>query len=144
MSIDQLPALNAALNAVAAVLLVTGWVMIKRKRITAHRNCMIAAFAVSAVFLVSYVAHKIGVRGVHTPYNGEGLIKTAYLVMLISHILLAMAVPVLAIIMIRLGLKGRIDKHRKLGRIALPIWMYVSVTGVLIYFVLYHWNPVTP
>ena len=140
MSIDQLPAVNAALNAVAAVLLVTGWIMIKRKRIAAHRRCMIAAFAVSAVFLMTYVAHKIGVRGVHTPYNREGLIKTAYTVMLISHILLAMAVPVLAIIMIRLGLKGRIDKHRKLGRVALPIWMYVSVTGVLIYFMLYHWN----
>jgi len=141
MSIDQLPAVNATLNAVAAVLLTTGWIIIKQQRVTAHRNCMIAAFAVSAVFLITYVAHKIGVRGVHTPYNGEGVIKIAYTVMLISHILLAMAVPVLAIIMIRLGIKGRLETHRRLGRVALPIWMYVSVTGVLIYMMLYHWNP---
>ena len=141
MDLSFLPAVNATLNAIAGVLLVIGYVLIRRGQQKAHRNCMIAAFAVSTVFLICYVAHKIYMGGVHTPYNGNGVIKTLYTIMLISHIILAMTVPVLAIIMIRLGLKGRLDKHRRLGRVALPIWLYVSVTGVLIYMMLYHWNP---
>lgn len=136
-----LPDVNAALNGLATVLLLAGFVLIRQGRKKAHRNCMIAAFAVSAAFLVCYVAHKIQVGGVHTPFGGQGVIKTLYLLMLVSHIILAMAVPVLAIVMIRLGLTGRYEKHRRLGRIALPIWLYVSVTGVLIYLMLYHWNP---
>lgn len=136
-----LPRINAGLNGLALILLVVGLVLVKRKQLAAHRSCMMAAFAVSAVFLVIYLADKVIKRGAHTPFNGEGWVKTAYYVMLFSHILLAVAVPVFAIMLIRHGLKGRIDQHRKLAKIAYPIWLYVSVTGVLIYFVLYEWNP---
>ena len=92
MSIHDLPALNAALNGLATVLLVVALVFIKQRRIAAHRATMLGAFGVSCVFLVFYVAHKIGVRGVHTPFGGEGAVRTAYYAMLISHILLAMAI----------------------------------------------------
>jgi putative membrane protein len=133
--------LNAALNATAFVLLVVGLVLIKQRRINAHRNVMISAFAVSAVFLVFYLLDKAIKRGVHTPYNGEGLIKSLYYVMLITHIILAAAVPVFAIWLIRLGLKRNDAKHRRIAHIAYPIWMYVSITGVLIYLMLYWFNP---
>jgi len=145
MDLSFLPTVNATLNGAAGVLLVTGYAMIRTKRVAAHKRCMIAAFAMSSLFLISYLTHyawRASVKGgMHTAYNGVGAIKTAYYTMLISHILLAMTVPVFAIWMIRLGLKQRLETHRKVGRIALPIWLYVSVTGVLIYLMLYHWNP---
>lgn len=139
-----MPALNASLNALAGVLLFVGLILIKQGRREAHRRCMLAAFLCSCVFLVCYVTHKILVRGVHTPLGADGLIKTAYLVMLVSHIILAIAVVPLALISIRRGLAERFDAHRRIARITWPIWMYVSVTGVLIYFMLYRWFPATP
>jgi uncharacterized membrane protein YozB (DUF420 family) len=102
---------------------------------------MLGAFGVSCVFLVFYVAHKIGVRGVHTPFGGEGAIRTAYYVMLISHILLAMAIVPLALVTLFRGLKRDDARHKKIARITWPIWFYVSVTGVLVYFMLYVWFP---
>jgi uncharacterized membrane protein YozB (DUF420 family) len=145
MDLSFLPAVNASLNALAGVLLVVAYVLIKQGRRDAHRNVMLAAFATSGLFLVCYVTHYVwraSVKGgVHTAYNGQGVIRTAYYLMLLTHILLAMVVPVAAVVLIGLGLKGRYEWHRRIGRVALPIWLYVSVTGVLIYFMLYHFNP---
>ena len=138
---SSLPPVNAALNAAALVLLAVGYRLIKQKRIDAHKRVMIAAFAVSGVFLVLYVAHKVWKHGVNTPYHGAQPVRGAYYAMLFSHILLAMTVPVYAIALIRLGLARRDAAHKKLARVALPIWIYVSVTGVLIYVMLYHLNP---
>lgn len=136
-----LPTLNAVLNAAAIVLLVRGRALVKRQEIDAHRRTMIAAFAVSAVFLVSYLLHKYLQGFTNTTLEAGPVLRTAYLAMLSSHVVLAMTVPVFAITLITLGLRGRIERHRRLARVAWPIWMYVSVTGVLIYLVLYPFNP---
>ena len=141
MTTSDLPALNATLNAFSTVFLTLGFIFIKRGQKIAHRNCMIAAVITSAIFLVFYVLHKILVRGVHTPFGGEGLIRTAYYVMLISHIILAMAIVPLVLITLNRGLKERWEHHKKIARWTWPIWMYVSVTGVLVYFMLYQWFP---
>ena len=138
---DSLPLVNACLNGLALVLLVVAVRFVKRGRIDAHKRTMIAAFVVSSVFLVFYLLHKGYKRGAHTPFNARGVILYAYYVMLVTHVALAMAVPVLAIWLIRLGLKRRDEKHRRIARFAYPIWLYVSVTGVVIYVVLYHLNP---
>ena len=102
---------------------------------------MLSAFAVSTLFLLLYVSHKISRNFENTSFNAEGLAKTAYLVLLASHVLLAMSVPVFAIWLIRLGLSEDRAKHRRVARVAWPIWMYVSITGVLIYLLLYPLNP---
>ncbi len=145
MDLSFLPTVNASLNGLATLLLVGGFVMIRLRRIVAHRFCMVAAFSVSVLFLVLYVVHKVwkatAGTGLHTTFNREGLVKLLYLAMLFSHLVLAMAVPFLAIWMIRLGMRRQDAQHRRLARVALPIWLYVSVTGVLIYVMLYHLNP---
>jgi len=141
VDLSFLPAVNASLNAVATVLLVRGRLLIRAGRVDAHRRTMLAAFAVSALFLALYLAHKASRAFENTTLHVEGALKTAYLVFLASHVLLAMTVPVFAIVLIRHGLAGRIDRHRRLARIAWPIWMYVSVTGVALYWILYHLNP---
>ncbi len=105
---------------------------------------MIAAFGISCLFLTLYIIHKVWRDFEHTPFNGEGAAKLAYLLILFSHLALAVTVPVLAIAMIRLGLRGRLDAHRRLAKLAWPVWMYVSVTGVVIYVMLYHLNPSAP
>lgn len=137
MNPAMLPTINAALNALSAALLVIGLVLVKRKKLDAHQRCMIGAFVVSCVFLVFYVADKIIKGGTHQPFRGPETLKPAYLLMLASHVLLAMAVPVLAVLLIRLGLTGRLDAHRRLARFAWPIWMYVSVTGIAVYLILW-------
>lgn len=137
-----LPTLNAALNALAAALLVVGRRLARAGRLDAHRRVMISAFAVSSVFLASYLLHKWAREFENTTFHATGAAKTAYLVLLASHVLLAAAVPVLALVLIRWGLRGERERHRRLARIAWPIWMYVSVTGVVIYVLLYHLNPV--
>jgi len=139
-----MPALNAALNGAATILLLAGFACIRRKRVVAHRACMTAALGVSAVFLASYVTHKILVGGAHTPFGGEGAIAWVYYVMLVTHILLAMAIVPLALATFGLALKGRFERHRKWARWTFPIWLYVSVTGVLVYFFLYVWFPHAP
>ena len=141
MSSSDLPAVNAALNGMSTVLLVLGLVFILRRRPEAHRRCMLGAFAVSCVFLVSYVAHKILVHGVHTRLGAEGPIRTVYYVMLFTHIVLAAAIVPLALVTISRALRERFDAHRRIARWTWPVWMYVSVTGVLIYFMLYRWFP---
>ncbi len=142
MDLSTLPALNATLNATAAALLIWGRSLIRRGRIDAHRRVMLSAFGVSSLFLVLYVAHKASRSFENTPFHAEGIVKVVYLAVLLTHVTLAMTVPVLAILLIRLGLRGRIDRHRRLARVAWPIWIYVSVTGVAIYFALYHFNPI--
>lgn len=144
MDLSFLPAVNASLNGLAFILLVVGMLQIKRGNITAHRNTMIAAFVVSCLFLVSYLTHygwRVSMTNEsHTEFHGPKWARMFYFGMLISHILLAMAVPVLAIITIRLGLKRQDARHRRIAKFTLPIWLYVSITGVLIYLMLYHLN----
>jgi uncharacterized membrane protein YozB (DUF420 family) len=142
MTVNDLPTLNATLNGIAAVLLLLGFICIKQGKKIAHRNFMITAFVTSCVFLVSYVTHKVLIKGVHTKFGGEGYIRTFYYAMLISHILLAMAIVPLALVTMNRALKERYELHKQIARWTWPIWMYVSVTGVLVYFFLYHWYPV--
>jgi uncharacterized membrane protein YozB (DUF420 family) len=148
VDLSFLPAVNATLNGFAFVLLVAGMICIKRKMIDAHRNLMIAAFVTSCVFLVSYVTHYVWrasvIGGAHTRFTAGGFLGAIYYPMLLSHILLAITVPVLAIFTIRLGLKRLDTRHRRLAKITLPIWLYVSITGVLIYIMLYHFNTPVP
>ena len=141
MKVSDLPALNATLNGVAAVLLLLGFVFIRQGRREAHRRCMLGAFAVSFVFLISYVLHKVLVHGVHTRLGAEGMVRTLYYGMLASHIVLAAAIVPLALLTISRAWRERFDAHRRLARWTWPLWMYVSVTGVLIYFMLYRWFP---
>jgi uncharacterized membrane protein YozB (DUF420 family) len=141
MTIHDIPALNASLNAVATVLITAGFIFIKTGRKEAHRKVMTAAMVVSAAFLVGYVTHKILIRGVHTPFGGEGLIRTVYYTMLISHIILAISIAYLVPRTFLFALRGDIVRHQAWAKWTFPIWYYVSVTGVLVYFFLYQWWP---
>ncbi|NQW46892.1 MAG: DUF420 domain-containing protein [Planctomycetes bacterium] len=134
-----LPGINAFLNSVATVLLAAGWIFIRLGNWRAHRATMIAAFAVSTLFLACYLTYHAIVG--HVPFTGQGGVRVAYFTILITHILLAVTVPVLAIAMFVLAAQGRWTAHRRLGKIAMPIWLYVSVTGVVIYLMLYHFYP---
>ena len=135
--IEQLPHLNATLNATAFLLLVRGIWLIRRGRERAHKRTMLAAFLVSALFLVSYLVYHTNATHHPLPQSVQGVFRIAYLSMLASHIVLAACVPILAIATIYLGLKDRRSAHRRLARITFPIWAYVSVTGVAVYIVLY-------
>ncbi|MBC2607622.1 DUF420 domain-containing protein [Pelagicoccus albus] len=139
MEISDIPALNAALNAVATVLILAGVTSIKMGKESLHRFFMGASLIVSALFLIGYVYHKYKVQGVHTPFGGEGFIAYVYYAMLISHIILAASIPVLVLRTAYLGIKDRRALHVKWARFTYPIWLYVSVTGVLVYFFLYVW-----
>jgi uncharacterized membrane protein YozB (DUF420 family) len=134
--IHPLATTNAVLNSLATVLLVAGWVFIRRGQWRAHRAAMVAAFATSAVFLVSYLVYHYleGSR----KYAGPESLRLVYYVILLTHVVLAAAVPFLALRMFFLAWKGRWEAHRRLGRWTMPIWLYVSVTGVVIYAMLYH------
>ena len=135
MSVTALPTLNAFLNGTCAVLLATGFVLVRRRRVTAHRACMTAAFAVSVVFLTSYLVYHAQVGSV--PFPGQGWIRPVYFSILISHTVLAVLVPPLAATTLVLALRGSYARHRRVARWTLPIWLYVSVTGVLVYWMLY-------
>ena len=141
MDFSVLPPINASLNGVSTVLLVVGRRLARRGEIARHRLVMVTAFGVSSLFLLLYVVHKVSRNFENTTFNAHGWPKTAYLVLLGSHVLLAMTVPFIAIALIRLGLRDERERHRRLARIGWPIWMYVSVTGVLIYLLLYQLNP---
>jgi uncharacterized membrane protein YozB (DUF420 family) len=136
VSVHDLPTLNAILNGTAAVLLICGWLLIGRRRVAAHRRVMIAAFCVSVAFLISYVVYHAQIGSRH--YEGTGLLRPLYYSILLTHTLLAAAVPVLAIITLRRGLRRDYARHRAIARWTLPIWLYVSVTGVVVYAMLYH------
>jgi len=136
MSIRDLPTLNAALNGTSAVLLLLGYRFIRRRAISAHRSCMLAAFTVSIIFLVSYVVYHAQVGSVHFP--GTGWARAVYFGILITHTILAALVPPLAIVTLSRALRGNFEPHRRLARWTFPIWLYVSVTGVVVYVMLYH------
>lgn len=139
-----LPHVNASLNSLATILLVVGWRLIKQRREVAHRNVMLSAFGVSVLFLASYLLYHFGAKaGVSTPFPQypPQAVRYAYYAILLSHILLAMAVPVLAVGTIYHGLKDHRPQHRTWARWTFPIWLYVSVTGVLVYVLLYQIYP---
>lgn len=139
------PHLNASLNALSGVFLICGFYFIMRRRIPAHRACMIAASSVSAVFLLSYVAHhaiRTYMFGLGpTRFEGEGIAKPIYFTILTSHTILAVLVFPFVIATLRRALKGNFDSHRKLARLVFPVWLYVSVTGVIVYVMLYQLYP---
>jgi uncharacterized membrane protein YozB (DUF420 family) len=131
----DLPAINATLNATAAVLLVWGYALIRQGRRRAHRRAMMAAFVVSCLFLAGYLIYHALFGAKYFPHSGA--IRVLYLSILLTHTVLAAAVPVLAIVTLTLALRGRFEKHRALARGTLPVWLYVSVTGVIVYWMLY-------
>ena len=142
LSAIDFPLLNAGLNLTATLLLIVGLTLIKTGRERAHKRVMISAFAVSVLFLLSYLAYHVWpVGAAATPFRGTGAIRGLYYLILITHIILAMAVPVLAVVTIWLGLSDRRAAHRKWARWTFPIWLYVSITGVLIYLLLYQLYP---
>ncbi len=131
-----LPTLNAGLNSVAAVCLVLGYRFIRQKNVRAHRACMMTAFAASSLFLVTYLIHHAQVGSV--PFRGQGLLRGVYFAFLIPHVLLAAAIVPLALFTLYRGYMARIEQHRRIARYTLPIWLYVSLSGVIVYFMLYH------
>ena len=139
------PHINATLNALSSVFLLSGFYFIMRRRIAAHRACMLAASSVSALFLVMYVAHHalrtyyFGVGP--TKFTGEGIIRPIYFSILTSHTILAAVIGPFVIVTLRRGLKGWYESHKKLARLVFPIWLYVSVTGVVVYLLLYQVYP---
>jgi protein SCO1/2/putative membrane protein len=141
MTLQDLPLLNAILNGTAAVLLVTGFILIKQGNRQAHKKVMLAAFTTSILFLICYlVYHYYRVYYLHigvTRYAHTGPIRTFYYALLISHTSLAALVPFLAIAALRRGLKGQFERHKKIAKWTLPIWLYVSITGVVVYLMLY-------
>jgi len=135
MSIHDLPAVNATLNAISGVLLVIAYALIRARRIEQHRAVMIAAFSTSSLFLVCYIIYHAQVGSV--PFTRRGFVRPLYFTILITHVTLAAAVLPLAIVTLSRGLKARYPQHRRIARWTFPIWLYVSVTGVLVYVLLY-------
>jgi uncharacterized membrane protein YozB (DUF420 family) len=131
----MLPAVNATLNGISAILLICGYILIRRKQIRNHRNVMITAFGVSTAFLICYLIYHFQVGSVR--YQKTGTLRAIYLGILTTHTILAATVPPLAIITLNRGLGARFDKHRRIARWTLPIWLYVSITGVVVYLMLY-------
>lgn len=140
---DQLPAVNALLNATSTIVLLTGYRFIRRKQVSQHRAMMLTAFVLQILFLAGYLLHKWHLYATTGSYNttfqGQGAWRTVYFVLLISHVVLAASVPFLASITLFRGLKMNVERHRRIARVTFPIWLYVSVTGVLVYFMLYQW-----
>ncbi len=139
------PHLNATLNALSSVFLLSGFCFIMRRRIAAHRACMLAASSVSALFLVMYIAHH-ALRTYYfglgpTKFTGEGIIRPIYFTILTSHTILAALIGPFVIVTLRRGLKGWYESHKKLARLVYPIWLYVSITGVVVYLLLYQIYP---
>ncbi len=135
IEIADLPAINATLNSLSAGLLTTGYVLIRRGRVTPHKVCMLAAFGTSVLFLTSYLIYHANVGSV--PFLGEGFIRILYFTILVSHVTLAVAILPLALVTLSYALRARFGRHVALARWTLPIWLYVSVTGVIVYLMLY-------
>lgn len=135
LSVTDLPTLNATLNGIAALFLLAGFVFIKRGRIAAHRASMIGALTASALFLVSYVIYHANVGS--RPFTGTGGLRVVYFTVLITHVILAIAIVPMVLITVSRALAGRFDRHRRIARWTWPLWMYVSVTGVVVYLMLY-------
>ena len=137
MDVQSLPALNASLNATSGVLLLFGYYFIRSGRIAAHRACMLTAFATSALFLTSYVIYHA--QAGSKPFAGTGIARTIYFSILVPHVVLAAAVLPMAIVTLRRGLIRNDAAHRRIAKVTLPVWLFVSVTGVVVYLMLYHW-----
>jgi uncharacterized membrane protein YozB (DUF420 family) len=135
MSVTDLPALNATLNAISTILLITGWIFIKRGQRQRHEQFMLAAVLTSTLFLISYVIYHWQVGSV--PFKGTGWIRTVYFAVLIPHVILAAAIVPPVLITVSRGLSRKYDKHRRIARWTLPLWLYVSITGVIVYVMLY-------
>lgn len=140
---NDLPPVNASLNALAAILIVSGYVAVRRRKIVAHKRLMLSAVVTSAVFLACYLTYhyyRTSISGLGpTRFAGQGIARPIYFTILTSHTILAVGVLPLVLISVYRGLKNQVDKHRRIARWTLPIWLYVSVTGVIVYFMLYHW-----
>ena len=134
--LSALPALNAALNGTCALLLTVGYLFIRRRQVLAHKICMGSAFVTSMLFLTSYLTYHYHVGS--RPFGGQGAIRSLYFTILISHTILAVTIVPLALVTIYRALKGRFDRHVRIARWTLPLWLYVSVTGVIVYLMLYH------
>ena len=139
MTASSLPMLNAALNSLSAVFLLAGWFFIKSRNQDAHRTCMLSAFACSILFLISYLIYHYQVGSV--PFRGQGWVRPVYFSILLTHTVLAVTVVPLALITLNRALKERFDAHRRIARWTFPIWLYVSVTGVVVYWMLYRLVP---
>lgn len=135
ISVSQLPSLNAALNSLSAILLIAGYLFIRSRNIKAHKTCMLAAFASSILFLISYLVYHYQVGSV--PFQGQGGIRLVYFTILLTHTILAITVVPLALVTLFRAFKERFDRHRRIARWTFPIWLYVSVTGVVVYWMLY-------
>ena len=135
MTVSDLPALNATLNSISAILLITGWILIKRGRVAQHRAVMIAAVCTSVVFLISYLVYHAQVGSVR--FTKQGTIRTIYFTILLTHTVLAAAIVPMVLVTLSRGLSARYDKHRSIARWTLPVWIYVSITGVIVYVMLY-------
>jgi putative membrane protein len=135
MTVQDLPAVNASLNAISGVLLVIAYALIRARKIQLHRKVMIAAFSASSLFLISYVVYHAQVGSVR--FTRQGIVRPIYFTILITHVTLAAAVLPMAIVTLSRGLKARYPQHRRIARWTFPIWLYVSVTGVLVYILLY-------
>ena len=137
--IDFLPTLNATLNFTSAILLITGRYFIKQGNRAVHKKCMVLAFGVSSFFLISYITY----HAIHqiTTFQGQGWVRPLYFTILMTHTILAVVVVPLVIMTLRRGLKNSFDRHRAIAKWTFPIWLYVSVTGVVVYLMLYHWYP---
>jgi putative membrane protein len=139
--IPYFPAWNASLNALSGVFLLIAWRFVKNGDVPRHRRFMLTACATSVLFLISYVTYHALRGGVVTKFAGTGAMRTLYFVILTSHTILAVVIVPLAILSVWNGLKMRVPQHRRVARWTFPLWLYVSVTGVLVYFFLYHWFP---
>jgi putative membrane protein len=137
LDVTALPLINACLNSLSAGLLAIGWLSVRRRRIVAHVTCMLSAFAVSTLFLLSYVTYHYHAGS--RPFTAQGWIRPVYFTLLITHIVLAAAIVPLALTTIYHGWRTRFDRHVRIARWTLPLWLYVSVTGVLVYWLLYRW-----
>ena len=135
LTIADLPALNAALNGTSAIFLTIGYVLIRRGRVTPHKCCMLAALVTSTLFLTSYVIYHANTGS--RPFAGAGAVRYVYFSILISHVLLAVTILPLALVTASRGLRAQYDRHVRIARWTLPLWLYVSVTGVVIYLMLY-------
>ena len=139
LTVNDLPHLNAALNSTATLLIIAGFIQIRRRRIAAHKACMLGATAVSAGFLVSYLIYHYFAG--HTRFPGNGAARAIYLSILFTHVILAATVPFLVGLAVYRALRNQIDRHKRIVRWAFPIWLYVSITGVIVYLMLYHIYP---
>jgi len=141
MFVSFLPTFNAILNATTGILIVSGFILIRRRRIAAHRACMIAAVICSSLFLISYLVYHVGFGAGVTRFTGTGWVRTAYHTILISHTILAVTVVPFVIVTLRRALRGEFVRHRRIARWTFPMWLYVSVTGVIVYLMLYQFYP---